>query len=138
MPKQGADGGGGYAMLASAGFGNDALLAHALGEEALAQRVVDLVGSGVEEVFALEVDFGSAEFFGEALGEVEGRGASAVVVEELGEAGLVGGVGGGFGVGGFELFEGGHEGLGDVAATVGSEAAGDLASFAAVGRTDDC
>jgi hypothetical protein len=125
-------------VLAGAGLGDDALLAHALGEQALAEGVVDLVGAGVEEVFALEVDTCAAEFFGEALGEVEGGGASAVVVEELGEAGLEGGVGGGLGVGGFELLEGGHEGLGDVAAAVGTETAGDLAGFALGGRVDGC
>ena len=43
-------------MLARAGLGDDARLAHALGEQRLAEHVVDLVGAGVAEVLALEVD----------------------------------------------------------------------------------
>jgi hypothetical protein len=39
-------------VLACAGFGDDAGLAHAAGEEDLADGVVDFVGAGVEEVFA--------------------------------------------------------------------------------------
>ena len=38
-----AHGGGRDAVLAGAGLGNDALLAHALGEQDLAEAVVDLV-----------------------------------------------------------------------------------------------
>ena len=54
--EESADGGGGDAVLAGSGFGDDAVLAHAAREKRLADAVVDLVGSGVEEVFALEVD----------------------------------------------------------------------------------
>ncbi len=46
--EQGGGGGGGDAVLAGAGFGDDARLAHlALHEQSLAERVVDLVGAGV-------------------------------------------------------------------------------------------
>jgi len=43
-------------VLPRARLGHDALLAHALDQERLAQSVVDLVRPGVVEVFALEVD----------------------------------------------------------------------------------
>ncbi len=43
-------------MLAGARLGDDALLAHAQGQQTLADGVVDLVGAGVQQVFALEVD----------------------------------------------------------------------------------
>ena len=71
------DGGGGDAVLAGAGFGDDARLAHAPGEQDLADGVVDLVRAGVEEVLALEIDLRAAEFAGEAFGKVERRGAAA-------------------------------------------------------------
>ena len=77
-----ADGGGGDAVLAGAGFGDDALLAHAHGEERLAEAVVDLVRAGVEKVFALEVNLRAAEVFGEARGEVERGGTAGVVAQQ--------------------------------------------------------
>ena len=43
-------------MLAGAGLGDDPRLAEAPGEQRLAERVVDLVGAGVGEVLALEVE----------------------------------------------------------------------------------
>ena len=54
------DGGGGDAVLAGAGLGDDARLAHAPGEQDLAEAVVDLVAAGVVELVALEVDLGAA------------------------------------------------------------------------------
>ena len=54
-------------MLAGAGLGDDARLAHPQREQRLAERVVDLVGAGVIEVFALEVDVRAAAFFGQPL-----------------------------------------------------------------------
>ena len=47
------DGGGGDAMLARAGLGDDARLAHAPGEQDLADAIVDFVRAGVEQVLAL-------------------------------------------------------------------------------------
>ena len=51
--------GGGDAVLAGAGLGDDAGLAHAHGEQRLTEHVVDLVRAGVVEVFALEEDPGA-------------------------------------------------------------------------------
>ena len=53
-PEQRAGGRGRHAVLAGAGLGDDAPLAHAPGEQRLPHRVVDLVRAGVREVFALE------------------------------------------------------------------------------------
>ena len=54
-------GGGGDAVLARAGFRDDARLAHAHGEQALAEAVIDFVRAGVQQVFALEVNARAAE-----------------------------------------------------------------------------
>lgn len=51
-------------MLARAGFGDDALLAHALCQQALPKGVVDLVRAQMVEVFALEPDLRAAKEHG--------------------------------------------------------------------------
>ena len=64
-------------MLAGNGLGDHPCLGHAAGEQNLAHGVVDLVRAGVEQVLALEVNLGSAQFAGQPLRQVERRGASA-------------------------------------------------------------
>ena len=111
-------------MLAGTGFGDDALLAHAPGEQPLAERVVDFVRAGVEEVFALEVDSGAAELLRQALGEIERSGTASEVMQKLRKLGLERRVGlCGF-VLALKLDQSGHEGLRHVAAAVDAEAAG--------------
>ena len=61
--EQRADRGGGHAVLARAGLGDDALLAHAPRQQRLAQAVVDLVRAGVQQVFALEINLRAARAF---------------------------------------------------------------------------
>ena len=72
-------------MLARAGFGDDARLAHAPGEQYLAHAVIDLVRSRVEQVFPLEIDLRPTEFPSEPFGEVKRGGPAAefsqVVIE---------------------------------------------------------
>ena len=53
---EGGRGGGGDAVLAGTGLGDDPGLAHPLGEQRLGEDVVDLVRAGVVEVLALEDD----------------------------------------------------------------------------------
>lgn len=87
-----AGGGGGDAVLAGSGLGDDAGLAHALGEQRLAQHVVDLVRAGVVEVLALEEDPGAPGVLGEPRHLGEGAGPAGVVdhqVVELGREGRV-------------------------------------------------
>ena len=55
-PEQRAHRRGRHAVLARAGFGDDAALAHAPRQQDLAERVVDFVRAGVEQIFALEID----------------------------------------------------------------------------------
>ena len=54
--EQRARGRGRDAVLAGAGLGDDPRLAEPAGQQRLAERVVDLVGAGVGEVLALEVE----------------------------------------------------------------------------------
>ena len=59
QPHQGRRGRRRDAVLAGAGLGDDPRLADPLGEQRLAEHVVDLVRAGVVEVLALEQDPGS-------------------------------------------------------------------------------
>ena len=119
----GAGGGGGDAMLARARLRDDALLAHAHGQQDLAQHIVDLVGAGVVQLVALEVDFRAAEMFGHALGVVERRGAPDIMGRQMVQLGLIAGVGFRRRIGLFEIQHEGHQGLGHEAAAENAEMA---------------
>ena len=71
-------GGAGDPVLAGAGVGDDALLAHPLGEQRLADDVVDLVRAGVVEVLALE-DQADAESGAEVVALGQDRRAARVL-----------------------------------------------------------
>ena len=60
-------------MLAGTRFSNDARLAHAAGQQRLANGVVDLVRPGVVQVFTLEVDLRTAHFPAHAGSMVDRR-----------------------------------------------------------------
>jgi len=47
-------------VLAGAGLGDDAALAHACGQKPLAHGVIDFMRPGVVEILALEEDAGAA------------------------------------------------------------------------------
>src|SRR5690606_23463920 len=64
-------GGRGVAVLTGPRLGNHPGLAHAPRDQRLPDRVVDLVRSGVKEVFALQINLRAAEFAREAFGEVK-------------------------------------------------------------------
>ncbi len=73
QPELGADRRGGDAVLAGPGLGDDPGLAHAAGQDDLAQHVVDLVRAGMVQLVALHVDLGAAQMLGQPLGEIERR-----------------------------------------------------------------
>ena len=79
---QGADRGGGDAVLSGTRLRDDAAFAHLTGDENLADGVVDFVSAGMVEVFALEVDFATV-LPAEASGQIERRGAADVIAQEL-------------------------------------------------------
>ena len=70
-------------MLACAGLGDDAGLAHLFRQQHLTQHVVDLVGSGVVQVLTLQVNLCSAQIFRHALRVVQSRGPSRVIIQKL-------------------------------------------------------
>src|SRR5690606_30996435 len=105
------------------GLGDDSSLPHALGEEHLRDGVVHLVRPRMTEILALEPD-ARADLRGEVLRKIEGRGAADVMLEEVVELALERGVARGLFESTRELVERRHQRLGDVAAAVGTEAAG--------------
>ncbi len=58
-------------MLSGSSLGNDALLAHSLGKQGLAEGIVDLVGSGVQQVFPLEVNLCAAQAIAKPFRAIE-------------------------------------------------------------------
>ena len=104
------------AVLAGAGLGDDAPLAHAPRQQALAERVVDLVRAGVTEVLALQVDLRAAQALGEARGEVERRLAAGVLAQVVAHLAPEVAVAAQLRVRRLELEQRRHERLGDVAA----------------------
>ncbi len=119
--EQRARGRGRDAVLAGAGLGDDARLAHPHGEQALAERVVDLVGAGVEQVLALEVH-GVADLVREALRVVERRRAPGEVAQQRAQLRLEVRVLARRDPGGLELGQRRHQRLRHVLAAVGAEA----------------
>ena len=69
-------------MLAGAGLGDDARLAHALCEKRLTERVVDLVGAGVGEVLALQPDRRAARVLREPRGRRQLRRTADELAQE--------------------------------------------------------
>ena len=121
--QQGADHGGGRPVLAGTGLGDDALLAHPLGQQGLAQDLVALVSAAVDQVLALEQDAGVALQRQVAqLGD--GCGAAQVTGHERVQFGGEGGVRLGVDEGVLELVQGRDEQLGHELSTVGSEEGG--------------
>ena len=120
-PEQRARGGRGDAVLAGPGLGDDAGLAHPLGQQRLAEHVVDLVGPGVVEVLALEQDRGPAGLGPEARGQRERAGPAGVGALQPVELGGEGRIGLGRGVGRGQLVERLDECLGHEASAVGTE-----------------
>ncbi len=121
--KPGTSRGGGHAMLAGAGLGDDAGLAHPPRQEDLAHDVVDLVRAGVIEFVALEVDLGAAQMLGQPFGVIERAWPADIMFEETVEFGLEGRIGFRILIGLFQFEDQRHQRLGDEAATINAEEA---------------
>ena len=69
-------------MLSCSGFGDDPALSHPYRQQRLPERVVDLVGAGVVEVFALQEDACPARNGRQPHCFMNGRGAADVVLQQ--------------------------------------------------------
>src|SRR6185369_7183619 len=110
------------AVLAGAGLGNDAGLAHPFGQQPLAETVVDLVRAGVAEVLALDPDLRAAELLGKAPRRVEQRRSPDVVRVEVGQLGDEVRIDAPARVGFLELEQSRHQGFGNEASSELAEA----------------
>ena len=112
-------------MLAGAGFCDDAMFAHAPGQQRLSDAVVDLVRPGVQQVFPLQIDPRAAKLLGEPLGQEQrcrtpreiGQQAVEFVAKCL--------VFARHRIGSLELLQRRHQGFRDVAPAVGTESSRD-------------
>ncbi len=91
-PEEGGSRGRGHAVLPGAGLGDQAGLAHPLGQEGLPDDVVDLVRAGVVEVLALQQQ-PQPEPGAEVVALGEDRRPAGVVAQDLVELGTERGIG---------------------------------------------
>ncbi len=110
-------------VLARARFRDDAALAHAHGQQALPNAVVDFVRAGVKQVLALDVDTRPAEMLRKPRSKLQRRGAPGKIFEQIVEFSLEARVFARFLVCVLEFLERRHERLRNVAASVRTKAA---------------
>ena len=118
---QGGGGGGGDTVLTGAGLGDDALLAHLLGQQGLTEHIVDLVGAGVVQVLALEIDLRAAQILRHLLGVVKPRRTACVVIQQLAELPVELRIVLIVLISGLQLRDGVHQDLGDILTAVDAE-----------------
>ena len=88
QPVAGRHRGRGHAVLAGTGFGDQPGLAHAAGHQGLADGVVDLVCTGMVEIFPLEVDLRPAQQLRPAPGVIDRAGPAHEMGQLVTELGL--------------------------------------------------
>ena len=108
-------------MLARAGLRDDAFLAHAQRQQGLTDSVVQLVGAGVAQVLALEVNMRATEVLAEAGRRVQRGGSPDKCSAVARQLQLELGIGLGLVPDVLELFQRPHQSLGDVLTTVRSK-----------------
>ena len=108
-------------MLTGAGLGDHAGLAHLPGEQRLTEHIVDLVRTGVVEVFSLEEDPRATGMLAESRRLVERRRPAGVVRLQLVELVQELLVGAGLLIGRGDFLDHRHQRLGDVPSAVDTE-----------------
>ena len=92
--------------------------------ECLAQAVIDFVRAGVKQIFALEINFRAAKFFGQAAGKEQRRGTSGVGLQQQIEALLKFAIAFGLLVFALQFIERGHQRLRNIAAAIDAKTPG--------------
>ena len=72
-----------HAVLAGPRFGNNPRLAHLFRQQALAQGVVDLMGSRMIQVFPFQINFCAAQVFRHLAGVVQQRRPVGVIIQQV-------------------------------------------------------
>ena len=80
--------------------------------------------AGVQQIFALDINFRAAELFGQALGVIERRGTAGEVFQQIGQLGLKRRIVARFEISLLQLFERSHQHFGYETSAVGSEVSG--------------
>src|SRR5947209_775357 len=96
-------------MLASAGFRDDALLAHAARQQRLPNGVIDFVSACMQQVFTLEVDLRSAKLLRKPFRLEERRRAAREVFQQIIEFVVKLRIALSLLIGALKLFERGHQ-----------------------------
>ena len=121
--EQRARGRGRHTMLTGTGLGDDVLLAHPLGQQRLTHHIVDLVGAGVVQLVALEVQLGAAEMLRQPLREIERARSADIVGVKVLDILLELRIGLGMDIRGLDLENQWHQGFRDIAAPEDAEVA---------------
>ena len=79
------DGGRSHAVLAGAGFRNDARLAHLHGKESLADSVIDFVRAGVQQILALQIDPRPAQMRCQPRSKLQRRSPPREILQQSGK-----------------------------------------------------
>ena len=72
-------------MLPRPRLGNQAGLAHPLGQKGLSQHIVDLVGPGVVQILPLQIDLRPAQILRHLFGKIQPGWPPRVFIQKLGE-----------------------------------------------------
>ena len=79
---------GRHAVHARAGLGDDALFAHAFCQQCLTHRAVDLVRTGMIQIFAFQIDLRAAQMFGQTFGVINGAGTTNIMLQLIRQLGF--------------------------------------------------
>ena len=66
-------------MLAGAGFRNHLAFSHTAGQEDLAHGIINLMSSGMVQVFTLQIDLRATEMFGEPFSKIKWTRATDII-----------------------------------------------------------